>query len=228
MPSTTQMLEIVERAREYDRGSGVSEDEWNSEVQHPLLKLALASCKHAKNLEICNVKTAKIEPPSLSRAPLPGRVVDFVVALKPDKIIDQAWQQLHPLPGVSIKSWNHTTRARRYPIAIHIETKGPMKSWTDGKPQIAIWVDAWLKRLTLISGNTIDSWPAFPLLIAQGHDWHLLIASKNNENMTIWEQITIGSTRSCFDAMKIIAILHWLMNWAETVWRPWFIRLINQ
>lgn len=103
-----------------------------------------------------------------------------------------------------------------------------MKSWTDGKPQIAIWVDAWLKRLTLISGNTIDSWPAFPLLIAQGHDWHLLIASKNNENMTIWEQITIGSTRSCFDAMKIIAILHWLMNWAETVWRPWFIRLINQ
>lgn len=55
MPSTTQVLELVEKARGYDRGSGVSEDEWNSEVQHPLLKLALASCKHRKNLDICNV-----------------------------------------------------------------------------------------------------------------------------------------------------------------------------
>lgn len=172
-------------------------------------------------------KTARIEPVSLARSALPGRVVDYVVALKPDSVIDQAWHRLRPLPGVSIKSWNHTTRARHNPIAIHVETKGPMKSWTDGKPQIAIWTDAWLKRLALIRGTISGRWPAFPLLIAQGHDWHLLIVSKNDQKMTVWEEIAIGSTRSCFDAMKTISVLHWLMDWAEIVWRPWFLSLLG-
>jgi hypothetical protein len=55
MPSTTQVLCIVETARKYDHGSGVSEDEWNSEVQHPLLKLARNTCKHRQTLDIHNV-----------------------------------------------------------------------------------------------------------------------------------------------------------------------------
>ena len=55
MPSTAQVLGIVEMARGYDRGSGVSEDEWNSEVQHPLLKLACSTCRYSQNLVIFNV-----------------------------------------------------------------------------------------------------------------------------------------------------------------------------
>ena len=103
-----------------------------------------------------------------------------------------------------------------------------MKSWTDGKPQIAIWTDAWLKRLALIRGTTTSRpWPALPLLIAQGHDWHLLVVSEDDRKMTIWEKIDIGSTRSCFDAMKVVAVLHWLMDWAETVWRPWLLSLAS-
>lgn len=89
--------------------------------------------------------------------------------------------------------------------------------WTDGKPQIAIWTEALLKRLALISGNASDTWPALPLLIAYGHDWHLLIVSKMDQKMNIWEQIDIGGTRSCFDAMKVLAALHWLMDWAESI-----------
>lgn len=152
-------------------------------------------------------------------------MVDYVIALTPDPAIKQAWRSLRLLPGASIKSWNHTTRARHNPIAINIETKGPMKSWTDGKPQIAIWTDAWMKRLALIRENSNRQWPALPLLIAQGHDWHLLIVSKTDRRMTIWEQVDIGSTRSCFDAMKVITVLHWLMDWAEKVWRPWLLSL---
>ncbi|KAL9078306.1 MAG: hypothetical protein Q9157_002769 [Trypethelium eluteriae] len=227
MPSTAQMLDIVDTARKYDGGSGVSEDEWNSEVQHPLLKLALNTSKHRQTLDIHNVKTARIEPASLVRSTLPGRVIDYVVALNPDPSIKQAWRRLRLLPCASIKSWNHTTRARHNPIAINIETKGPMKSWTDGKPQIAIWTDAWLKRLALIRGNTGGQWPALPLLIAQGHDWHFLIVSKNDYKLTIWEQIDIGNTRSCFDAMKVVTVLHWLMDWAERVWRPWLLGLLE-
>jgi hypothetical protein len=55
MPSTAQILDIVETARKYDHGSGVSEDEWNSEVQHPLLKLARNTSKHRQTLDIHNV-----------------------------------------------------------------------------------------------------------------------------------------------------------------------------
>jgi len=139
----------------------------------------------------------------------------------------EAWNRLRPLPSEPIKSWNHTTQARHNPIAIQIETKGPFKSWTDGKPQLAIWTDAFLKRLTLIRGTTSGLWPALPVLIVQGHDWHLLIFSKNDQEMTLWEQFDIGSTRSCFDALKVVAVLHWLMDWAESVWRPWFLSLLR-
>lgn len=55
MPSTAQVLGIVETARGYDHGSGVSEDEWNSEVQHPLLKLACCTCTYPQTLVIFNV-----------------------------------------------------------------------------------------------------------------------------------------------------------------------------
>ncbi|KAF1993743.1 hypothetical protein P154DRAFT_557593 [Amniculicola lignicola CBS 123094] len=55
MPSTAQVLDIVATARKYDHGSGVSEEEWNSEVQHPLLKLARSTSKHRQTLEIHNV-----------------------------------------------------------------------------------------------------------------------------------------------------------------------------
>jgi hypothetical protein len=52
-----------------------------------------------------------------------------------------------------------------------------------------------------------------------------LVVSKNDQNMTIREQIAFGSTRSCFDALKVVAVLHWLFEWAETVWRPWLLSL---
>ena len=119
------------------------------------------------------------------------------------------------------------------PFAIHIETKSPLKSWTDGKPQIGIWMDAWLRRCELLwkdsRGPTdvmLKDWPAIPVLISQGHEWRLLIVTKTSERMVVMEQITIGSTRNVYDALKIVAVLHWLLNWAETVWRPWFLELI--
>jgi hypothetical protein len=55
MPSISEMCNIVDTARRYDRGLGFSEDEWNSKVHHPLLKLACSSSKHADNFEIFNV-----------------------------------------------------------------------------------------------------------------------------------------------------------------------------
>ena len=103
-------------------------------------------------------------------------------------------------------------------------------------PQIGIWTDAWLERLRLLrDGPATKSSectplrpPALPLLIAQGHDWHLMIASKDGDKMIVRQQISIGSTRTSFDAMKAVAVLHWLMDWAERTWRPWFLTLLER
>jgi uncharacterized protein YfaT (DUF1175 family) len=148
--------------------------------------------------------------------------------------MSHVYRSLQPLAPNTVKSWNHVTRLQDQPIAINIETKAPMKSWTDGKPQIGIWTDAWLRRCELLWEDSRDEaadmskhWPAIPVLISQGHDWHLLVVTKTSKRLVFWEQIPIGSTRNCFDALKVVAVLHWVMDWAETVWRPWFLSLIT-
>ncbi|KAH9869719.1 hypothetical protein IAQ61_006931 [Plenodomus lingam] len=236
MPPLACLEAIVRKGWARDRGPGDSKDIWHTEVHYPLLRLALETCKHEQRLNIHAVKTSTIDPKSLARTKegFPRRNIDYVVALKSDEITKQAWKTPEPLSldgRKTVKSWNHVTRAdvlRTEPIAINIETKGPYKSWTDGKPQVAIWTDAWLNRLERLprAQEKSEPWPAIPLLIAQGHDWHLLVLSRDGEKTIIWDKIAVGSTRSCFDAMKLVAVLHWCMDWAETVWRPWFLSLI--
>ena len=180
-------------------------------------------------------KSLQTDPVWLARSQegLPKRIIDYVVALKPDATTRQAYRTLPPLKDTLVKSWNHVTRHSRLctaPIALNIETKAPNKSWTDGKPQIALWTDAWLRRLSLLPGardNLGKPWPAIPLLIAQGHDWYLIIIQREGDKTVFRDKIDIGSTRSCFDALKVLAVLHWCMDWAETVWRPWFLSLIQ-
>ncbi|EOA85580.1 uncharacterized protein SETTUDRAFT_72639, partial [Exserohilum turcica Et28A] len=234
-PTISKISSIVCAAQELNSGAGGAEDEWNTEVQYPLLKVALETSQHSKALSVHSVKTARIDPPALCNHNLPGLIIDYAVCLQPDSIILSAYRSLRPLASNTVKSWNHVTRLQHLPIAINIETKGPMKSWTDGKPQIGIWTDAWLRRCELLweDGQTAPAamhkdWPAIPVLISQGHDWHLLVVTKTSEKLVFREQKMIGSTRNCFDALKIVAVLHWLMNWAETVWRPWFLSLIAE
>ncbi|KAF1938276.1 hypothetical protein EJ02DRAFT_469074 [Clathrospora elynae] len=233
-PAICDIAKIVNDACALNTSAGGAEDEWNSDVQKPLLKLALATSQHAKVLSLHSVQSACIDPPALSNNNLPGRIIDYVVCLRPDPTISNAYQTLRPLAANTNKSWNHITNtARDLPFAIHIETKSPMKSWTDGKPQIGIWIDAWLRRCELLwkdgrapTAVMTKDWPAIPVLISQGHEWHMLVVTKTSERVTIREQIMIGSTRNVCDALKVVAVLHWLLNWAETAWRPWFLELI--
>ncbi|KAI1670790.1 hypothetical protein Ptr902_08132 [Pyrenophora tritici-repentis] len=233
-PAIRDVANIVDEACVLNASAGGAENEWNSDVQKPLLKLALATSRHAKVLSLHSVQSARIDPPFLSNNNLPGRIIDYVVCLKPDSTISNAYRTLRPLTANTNKSWNHITNtARDLPFAIHIETKSPMKSWTDGKPQIGVWMDAWLRRCELLwnDGRAPTAvmgkdWPAMPVLISQGHEWHMLVVTKTSERVTIREQIMIGSTRNVCDALKVVAVLHWLLNWAETVWRPWFLELI--
>lgn len=181
-------------------------------------------------------KTATIDPPDLADEKLPKRVVDYAIVLQPDVVMSQAWRKLQPIKKAGVKSWNHTTSSnvRSTPIAVNVETKAPNKSWTDGKAQLGIWTTALHKRLSTLQkpGQERLKIPAMPLLVAQGHDWHMLILSQqtrfsNQLTTVIWQKIDIGNTRNCFDAYKLISVLHLVMDWAHTVWRPWFLELIG-
>ena len=181
-------------------------------------------------------KTAYIDPPNLTEVSLPKRVVDYGIVFVPDDRIKKAFLQLQPLAPARVKSWNHTTakNVRQTPIAVNIETKASDKSWTDGKPQLAIWTGALFKRLQKLVRDEAAAnlrIPAMPLVIVQGHDWHLLIISHQPSpeggKTVIWQKIDIGNTRNCFDVHKIIAVLHLMMQWAEMTWRPWFYSVLD-
>ena len=55
MPSVACLENIVRAGWNNDRGTGTSEDDWNTDVQHPLLKLACETCKHKATLSIYGV-----------------------------------------------------------------------------------------------------------------------------------------------------------------------------
>ncbi|KAI4223122.1 MAG: hypothetical protein L6R36_005653 [Xanthoria steineri] len=209
---------------------------WNEDVHKTVIASALATSMYAEHLSISNVKSASIDPPDLAYRKLPKRVVDYAIVLRPSQPIQKAWKMLLPVGNAGLKSWNHTTSnsVRSTPIASSIETKAPGKSWTDGKAQIAIWTAALFNRLALLQqpGQDYLEVQAMPLIIAQGHDWHFFVISQQldpvSEKRTtiIWQKIDIGNTRNCFDAYKLIAVLHLVMEWAYNTWRPWFYNLI--
>ncbi|KAL9123688.1 MAG: hypothetical protein Q9217_006906, partial [Psora testacea] len=139
-------------------------------------------------------KNASIDPKTLAAittgSPLPKRVIDYAFVLKPDAKISAAYPKLQPLPGAKVKSWNNVTmnEARHQPIAVNLETKNPNKSWTDGKPQLAIWFSSLITRLRKLQDFRSPTprladieVPAMPVIIAQGHDWHLLIVSQHED-----------------------------------------------
>lgn len=55
MPTMEDIQSIVESARETAREPTSSEDEWNSSVQQPLLKLALNTSRYSRTLKLHSV-----------------------------------------------------------------------------------------------------------------------------------------------------------------------------
>ena len=151
-----------------------------------------------------------MDPKDLASASLPKRIIDYCYTLIPNEKITDAWRRLRPLPKAIIKSWNNTTynMVRASPIAVNIETKAPDKSWSDGKAQLGIWITSLHSRFRLLpqydsaspQPAPFLSIPAMPLIIVQGHDWHLLIVSQDSAPSTrktaIWQKIDMGSTRN--------------------------------
>lgn len=55
MPSIASLDGIVRAGWKHDRGTGTTEDDWNTDVQHQLIKLALETSKHKATLNVHGV-----------------------------------------------------------------------------------------------------------------------------------------------------------------------------
>ncbi|KXL42052.1 hypothetical protein M433DRAFT_66560 [Acidomyces richmondensis BFW] len=228
VPHLTEVMQLVDAAISLSRNAYATEDDWNTLVQHPLLNLALRTSVHNRAVILESVKSASINP-AYRRPNLPRRIIDYVYAIKPNDTLRSAFSRLPPP-----KSWNHICKVRREAIALNIETKAPTKSWTDGRPQIAIWVWALIERLRLlgsptkIDGGVVFDPPPMPVLIAQGHEWNVLIIERRATETLVWQQIPIGSTRNVYDVCRALSAIHWLIDWAERDWRDWLTEWVRR
>lgn len=135
---------------------------------------------------------------------------------------------------------NHTNYfpLRERPIALSIETKTTGEGWDDAALQIGIWQAAHWNLLDNFrydevyeepseepseeesQGPSPPNFPTFlPGIIIQGHDWNLVLATREDRKTKIWTKICIGSTNHVTGIYQIICAIQVLRQWAiETYW----------
>ncbi|KAI0391276.1 hypothetical protein F5Y17DRAFT_470921 [Xylariaceae sp. FL0594] len=74
--------------------------------------------------------------------------------------------------------------------------------------------------------------PFIPGIIAQGHEWHLVLSTyedgggngngKKNKTTTLFTASQFLSTQECMDAYSVVAGIRRLAAWARDVYIPWF------
>jgi hypothetical protein len=118
------------------------------------------------------------------------------------------------------------------PTTVHIETKATGENWHEAQYQLSLWLIrhiAKLRELLTLAGQSDDTpIPAIPVLIVQGHNWECLFFEDqfNKARLLAGETYTVGSTRSVVGVYAVIAALHYLMDWSQNEYRPWFERMI--
>jgi hypothetical protein len=60
-----------------------------------------------------------------------------------------------------------------------------------------------------------------PGIIIQGHDWHLVITTREGDKTIFWQKMTFGSTSSSRGIYQIICTLQLLGRWARDEYWPW-------
>lgn len=96
-----------------------------------------------------------------------------------------------------------------------------------------MWALAQFRKAELLQahrrmGKDVEYMP-LPMLSAAGPDWRLLVAVKDRKNgrTNLYEGATVASTDSNVGIHRAVATLHALMDWAERVYRPWFVTIVT-
>lgn len=142
------------------------------------------------------------------------------------------------------------------PIALSIETKKPGEGWENAQLQMGVWNAAhweFLDRLLRIKhqgshrqpvedasavprtleqgvdteGPTMQLPVYLPGIIIQGHDWHLVVTTREGEKTIFWHKVTFGSTSNSMGIYQIICTLQVLSAWARDEYWPWLRAVVT-
>ncbi|KAI1109531.1 hypothetical protein F5Y14DRAFT_432328, partial [Nemania sp. NC0429] len=61
-----------------------------------------------------------------------------------------------------------------------------------------------------------------PGVIVQGHRWHLVLSTYEDQKTKLWADRQFGSTQTCLESYSIIAGIRRLIGWARDTYMPWF------
>ncbi|KAH6869140.1 hypothetical protein B0T10DRAFT_313984 [Thelonectria olida] len=67
-----------------------------------------------------------------------------------------------------------------------------------------------------------------PGIIIQGHDWHLVITTREGDKTMFWQKMTFGSTSSSKGIYQIICTLQLLGRWARDEYWPWLRGVVSE
>ncbi|EXK76353.1 hypothetical protein FOQG_18905 [Fusarium oxysporum f. sp. raphani 54005] len=235
-PALESVLEALEAAIECSENLH-AESTWNIEVHQKLLGLAFrpsgqSKFSHSVNFTSCSTATILSEYlPAFS----PSKKVDFCIYVDPSAVLEG--RKSINLRAHSVNPTDYYPLRNRL-LAVCIETKKPGEGWEGATLQLSVWKAAqWkiieelekFKQHKLASESPVDAnagrqleqdMPQFvPGIIIQGHDWNIVVATREGAQTVLWNKLTIGSTSSVMGIYQIIYALHVLRDWCQqTYW----------
>ncbi|KAK4552405.1 hypothetical protein LTR86_010419 [Recurvomyces mirabilis] len=236
VPDLSSVRRVLRRA-ERNAQCNCSESAWNSGVHDFLLDMAQRDSRYSDSVRWENITTARIYPSSLletkstqgssSHERAESKRVDFCIALNMDSSLGKQ------LSSKGVLQLNHTDYGgtRYNPISVSIETKAGVEAGADATLQLTTWVAAqnvFLRRVLQKLGSPNVTIPPLPLVMIQGHQWNFYYAQMKTDSTTLWYGgDAFGNTSTLLGIYRIVAGLQRLMQWAETVYKPWFTENIT-
>ncbi|KAF5022985.1 hypothetical protein F66182_4942 [Fusarium sp. NRRL 66182] len=229
-PSLEQITEILDAAAEC-QGKSHAEATWNIWVHDKLLRLALIQpgCSLWKQMiGFMPCSTAAVLSEYLPSLKIPKKV-DFCIYVDPscDEKLDRPTSQSlvsTMCNRMTEGAINHTDYAplMERPLALSIETRKLGEGWHASIVQMSVWQAAQWNLLDQITppGHRADEVLDFlPGIIIQGHNWYLVITTREGKKTIYWNKLDIGATDTIEGVYKIIYGLQILRQWArDTFW----------
>jgi len=229
-----QVEMIVEQARECSENNDF-EAGWNSHVNGPLLLLACHISRHHGQVKSVNLTSARplaqSEPDNGTSDA--GKMVDFGIYLHTSDKLKAAYRNIQSNTDGQSRNFNHmdAEQVARKPLVISIETLREEQRGFQADLKLSLWVKSHFARLAELRKRTLkfgDRTVWLPLLKVVGPVWYLLVACGNYNDegelfyTTVYSRHQLGDITTYHGFFQVFATLLELINWSETIYRPWF------
>ncbi|KAG5756869.1 hypothetical protein H9Q70_000512 [Fusarium xylarioides] len=226
-PSARAVTKILQKART-SATDGDLEYSWNMEVHQAVLDLALRDLRdHVEgdrvNFKFCPSARIMIEyqPGTVPES----KMIDFCAVIEPEAESLAGIDRLRKvLPMTSTNHTSHNPLLKK-PLCLAIEIKPPGEKWNTARLQVGVWLAAqWtlLARLVSDADGSFEGLDFLPGIIVQGHEWYFVASGREGTKAVLWTMKGFGATSDVIGIYKIVSVLQYLANWAETVYWPWF------